>query len=753
MTEPLDPAAPPVSSVPRASPREGKETLAIVEEAPQDSVLADRAEADGAEAAASPENLLSAAPAEAEPAPAAPATAVKSTLHRRRLFATLVLAACLMVLESWAPPGIWRPWTALGLAAVALGLAGDVIQSSLRALSRGQLSSNIVAALGATAAFLGGTAAAALMTLGRLSANAFRSPEEAATGVTSLGLDAAVLLLALPHLARLLEARSRDRAEAWIASLRSLRPSRARVVSEHGDLEVPVEWIRDGYQVAVFAGERIPVDSLLISPQADVDESILGSARICSKRQGDRLFAGTVNRGENILVKARGQGKSCAWDEAMDLAEESLSVGDFRLPGQTWLATGLSIAGFVVAAALAATVWSKGFGYGPALTAGLAVLAAAWPGAMTLAGRLASQFGLARVTGHGCLVRGAGVLQQLSRVQVAFFTKTGTLTGAQPRVSKVVPLQPDMAEEDLLFLATILELRSEHPIASGIIQVGMGNRRTIPNLRGFRAVPGRGLRAVYHGSELLLGNLKLLAESGIDTTPLQVSHAALASQGRTPLAISLGGKVLGLIAMEDEVRPGVREAIEDLRQMGIRSALVTGDCQAVAEILALNLGIDETHADLPPHAKAEAIRVMREKGSRLAGIGHGITDAPLLAAADSGIALQAAGDLALDAADALILGPAPERAVWLIRCARETLSAARWSLATAFILSLATLTATAVASTTGRAAPALWAAFFAAMSTTSAAGIAGAFSARSVDGSPDQWKTEGDKVESRSKAT
>ncbi len=736
MTQPIEPAAPP------KEPEEAKPSSATAEETPRESPFPEVASLSDTQ-----DLLLPAAAVAPEPA-ATSAPAPKVGVHRRRLFLTLAIAACLMVLESWAPPGIWRPWTALALAGAALGLAGDIVLSSLRALSRGRLHSNTVAALGAIAAFLGGIAAAALMTLDRLSAQAFRSPEELATGVTHLGLDAAVLLLALPHLARLLDARSRDRAKAWIATLRGLRPSRARVVSEHGDLEVPVDWIRDGYQVSVRTGERIPVDSILVGAAAEIDESILGSARVCSKRQGDRLFAGTVNRGNGIVVKARGQGKSCAWTEAMNLAEDAMNGESFRVPGQTWFVTGLTVAGLAVAAVLSVAVWRSGFGYGPALTAGLAVLAAAWPGAITLAGRLAAHFGLARVTARGCLVRGASVFQQLSRVQVAFFTKTGTLTGAQPRVSKVLPLQSEMTAEDLLFLATILELRSEHPIATGILQVGMGNRRTIPNLRGFRAVPGRGLRAVYHGSELLLGNLKLLEESGIDTTPLLASHAALASQGHTPLAISLGGKVLGLIAMEDEVRPGVREAIEDLRDLGIRSALVTGDCQAVAEILALSLGIDETHADLPPHAKAETIVAMREKGRRVVGIGHGITDAPLLAAADSGIALQAAGDLSLDAADALILGPPPDRAVWLIRCARETISAARWSLATAFTLSLATLVATTVASTTGRAAPALWAAFFAAVSTTSAAGITGTFSTRSVEASRDQWKTDAEKVQS-----
>jgi Cu+-exporting ATPase len=356
------------------------------------------------------------------------------------------------------------------------------------------------------------------------------------------------------------------------------------------------------------------------------------------------------------------------------------------------------------------------------MKAALALLAAAWPGPVLVAGHAAALAGIASLARRGVLVRSLAVFSRLARARTAFFAKTGTLTIGHPQVAEVVPLKEGKEPEDILFLATVLEIRSEHPIAEGILRAGGGQRRTIPALRGFRAIPGKGLRAQYKGKAIYLGSLPLLIDAGIDVSAAQAAHEAMACRGLTPLTLAWGGEVMGLVGMADDERYGARQAISELKQMGVRCLVLTADCSATAEALAKNLEMDGALAGLSLGGKAEVVATEKARGQAPVAIGDGLADASILGAAEVGIALHAGDDLALDAAQGLVLGSDPRGVSWLILCARETRTASLRALAAAMTLSSAVLGTFAFQAAAGRPLPA-FAAVLVACSATLAASV------------------------------
>jgi Cu+-exporting ATPase len=655
----------------------------------------------------------------------ADAALAEAALHGKRLLVTLGLAALIYSIERWAPASLWRPWASLSLGALALALGGEVIQNGFQTLNRARVNADSCAALGALVAFLGGAAATALMTLGRLSHSAFRSPEEARTSLTALGLHGAALLLALPHLGRFLEARAKARAIRSLITLRKLRPLEARVEGDQGEVEMRVERVRDGYRVKVPAGERIPVDGVVLAGRGLVDETILGSDGWVEKRPEDRVYAATLNGSEPLTLRARGPGTACAWHRALSIALEAQSTQAPRTPAESWATSSLSALGVTAATLIAATLWSAGFGYSLSITAALSALAAAWPGSLALAAPAGLHAGIARAARLGAVVRSVAILKRLAGVELALFAKTGTLTRARPRVAEVRP-DTHHSADDIIFLATLLEIRSEHPIAGGILREGGRHPRTIAEVRGFRAIPGKGLRGQYQGKELLFGSLPLMRDAGLDTSPVAESHRELTARGFTPLALAWGGGVLGLVGMADEERSGSARVAGELRKMRIRSAILTGDCRGTAETLARKLGMDGAYPELSLAEKAGAVRAESAKGTLVAAIGHGVSDAPALAAADVGIALRAAEDLALEVAGGLVLGADPLGAVSLIRCARQAVARVRLVFAGAGVVSLGMLAAAAGFAALGRPLLPIWTVLAAAATTGAVAAAAAA---------------------------
>jgi cation transport ATPase len=389
--------------------------------------------------------------------------------------------------------------------------------------------------------------------------------------------------------------------------------------------------------------------------------------------------------------------------------------------------------GVIASVLLAGALWEEGFGYGPSLTAALALLAAAWPGPVLVAGNAAAQSGIGWLAGRGVVLRSLAVVSCIARARTAFFAKTGTLTYGHPQVAEVVPLKEGKEPEDILFLATVLEVRSEHPIAEGILGAGGGQRRTIPALRGFRAIPGKGLRAQYKGKETLFGNLPLLADAGIDVEPAQKQHDAMAVRGLTPLTLSWGGELMGLVGMVDEERHGARQSIAELREMGLRCVVLTGDCSPTAETLVQNLQMDGAIAGLSLLGKAEVVRAEKARGRVPLAIGHGLADASALGAAEVGVALGAADDLVLDAAQGLVLGSDPRAVSWLVHCARRARSASRRALVLALSLCSTVLGIFAFQAAASRPLPA----FAAALSTLTATFAASYLAGSWVRGGPE----------------
>lgn len=498
--------------------------------------------------------------------------------------------------------------------------------------------------------------------------------------------DASATIIALILLGRFLEARARGRTSEAMRRLMDLQARTARVVRGGEEMEVPVEEVRAGDIVAVRPGERIPVDGVVIEGRSAVDESMLtGEPLPVEKGPGDEVTGATVNGIGFFRFRATRVGGDTVLAQIIRLVEEAQGS---KAPIQRLADRVASVFVPVVMGIAAATflVWMLA-GPDPAFNFALlnfvAVLVIACPCALGLATPTAIMVGTGKGAELGILIKGGEVLERAGRLDTVVFDKTGTLTRGKPVVTDVIPGE-GMKEDELLYLAASVERGSEHPLAETLVKEADSRGVALGEARDFRALPGRGVAAVLDGKQVRLGNAALMRESGADPGALEAVAEELARNGKTVVYVLAGGKIAGLVAVADVLKPMAAEAVHELRSLGVEVAMISGDRRSTAEAVARQVGIDRILAEVLPADKAAEVARIQAEGKVVAMVGDGINDAPALARADVGIAVGSGTDVALEASDITLISEDLRKVATAIRLSRATLRTIRMNLFWAF---------------------------------------------------------------------
>ena len=475
-------------------------------------------------------------------------------------------------------------------------------------------------------------------------------------------------LITIMLLGHWLEMRSIAQARGALAALAELLPDTAERVTAAGTETVALAALSVGDVVLVRPGARVPADGVVAEGAADVDESMItGESRPVAKEAGDRVVAGTVAAGSSLRVRVDAVGDDTALSGIMRL----VAAAQASASRAQALADRAAAALFYVALAAGAVTlvawWLLGDREG-ALMRAATVLVIACPHALGLAIPLVIAISTSLGARNGLLVKDRIALERARELDVVIFDKTGTLTKGRPVVS-AISVADAVTEDDLLRLAASVETDSEHPLARAIVEAAAARGIQPAPARGFEALPGRGARATVDGRVVEVGGPRLLAELGGEPA---AGAEAWAAEGRTTLHVVADGRVLGALALEDEVRPESVEAVSRLHALGLTVAMITGDARAVAESVARRLGIDEVAAEVLPADKADAVRRFQAGGRRVAMVGDGVNDAPALATADVGIAIGAGTDVAVESAGIVLVRSDPRDVVGAIELSRAT---------------------------------------------------------------------------------
>jgi Cu+-exporting ATPase len=510
----------------------------------------------------------------------------------------------------------------------------------------------------------------------------FRSHDE-----VGVYFEAAAAIVTLVLLGQVLELRARARAGAAIRGLLDLAPRQAHVLQDGRETDVPLAQVVVGQRLRVRPGEKAPVDGTVIEGASAIDESMLtGEAMPVQKGVGDSVSAGTLNGMGSFVMQATKVGAQTLLAQIVAMVA---SAQRSRAPIQR-LADKVSawfVPAVVAAAFITFIVWAA---WGPqpamayAVVNAVAVLIIACPCALGLATPMAVMVAAGRGARQGVLARDAAALETMEKVDVLVVDKTGTLTEGRPRVAQVVPAGGATADEALA-TAAALETGSEHPLARAVVQAAAERSIRPPPAKDFHAIGGQGVVGDVAGKTAMVGSSDLLARNGVDCSPLDRQAQEMAQRGATIMFVAHGGRLLGLLAAEDTVRPEAAEMIATLRRWGVRVVLATGDNARAAASVAGRLGIDEFHAGLLPGQKGELIRRLQSAGHTVAMAGDGVNDAPALALADVGIAMGAGADVAMESAGVTLLHGDLRGIVRARLLSRRTMKTIRQNLFFAFI--------------------------------------------------------------------
>src|SRR5437667_3192528 len=539
------------------------------------------------------------------------------------------------------PFGLSHGLLGFALTSIVVGWGGwPFVSSAWRSLLRGELTMMTLIAIGI------------LVSYGYSVAVTFGLPGE-------LFYDAAAMLTAFSLVGHWLEMRSRFATGRAVEALLELAPPTARRVRDGAEQEVPLEAVVVGDMLAVRPGDTVPVDGVVTDGSSYVDESILtGEPVPVAKQPGEPVTGGTRNQQGAFRFRATKVGTDTVLAKIVALVREAQSS---KAPAQRLA----DVAGkYLVIVALAAGVvtfvtWqllgSHGLAF--ALSAAVAAVVIACPDALALATPTAITVGVGRAARGGVLLRNATVLEAAAKVDTVVFDKTGTLTEGRPSVTDVIAAA-GVDEAEILRLAAAADAQSEHPLATAVVAAAKERALVADPPLQFEAVPGHGVKATVGGRTVLVGNGKLLARNRV-TTGLEREAEALRAEAKTALYVAADGRVLGLIAVADRIRPTSKSAVAALHDLGIRVLLLTGDSQATAETVARTLGIDDLRAEVLPSDKAAEVKRLEERGRRVAMVGDGVNDAPALAAATVGIAIGAGTDVAIETAGVILMKDDP----------------------------------------------------------------------------------------------
>lgn len=470
----------------------------------------------------------------------------------------------------------------------------------------------------------------------------------------ALYFESAAMILALITLGKFLEARAKSRTSDAITALMNLAPKTALVERRGVQGEIPVEDVVTGDILIVKSGSAVPVDGKIIEGSGALDESaITGESLPVDKTCGDKVTGGTINQSGYFKMEATAVGSDTALAKIIALVDEATS-SKAPIAKLADKISGFFVPAVISIATLAAVIWLLlGESLHFALTIAISVLVISCPCALGLATPTAIMVGTGRGAKQGILIKSATALETAHKVDTVILDKTGTVTAGKPVVTDILPLAA--AKDELLAAAAALESLSEHPLGQAIIAAAAEAKLTLPPAADYQQLPGRGLTASIEGTLYAAGNLQLMAEQGVNTDALSQQHQQLASQGKTPLYFASESMLLGIIAVADTVKPTSAAAIAQLKEMGLRVIMLTGDNQTTAEAIRRQVGLDEAIAQVLPQDKERIARELQEAGHTVAMVGDGINDAPALARADVGIAIGAGTDVAIEAADMVLI--------------------------------------------------------------------------------------------------
>ncbi|EEX11349.1 copper-translocating P-type ATPase [Ruegeria lacuscaerulensis ITI-1157] len=512
------------------------------------------------------------------------------------------------------------------------------------ALLRGAPDMNSLVALGTAAAY--GYSLVATFAPGLLPA-----------GTANVYYEAAAVIVVLILLGRFLEARAKGRTGEAIRKLVGLQAKTARVERDGRVVELPVDQIVVGDIVHVRPGEKIPVDGAVLTGRSYVDESMItGEPVPVEKAKGAAVVGGTVNGTGALTFRAEKVGADTMLAQIIQMVEQAQGA---KLPIQGLVdrITLWFVPAVISVAVVTVLVWLL-FSPDPALSlalvAGVSVLIIACPCAMGLATPTSIMVGTGRAAEMGVLFRKGDALQMLQEATVVALDKTGTLTEGRPELTDLI-VADGMSEDAVLRLVAAVEATSEHPIATAITRAAEARGLTLPKPEGFDSITGYGVQATVEGHRVLIGADRLMAREGVEIGGLAERGAELAAEGKTPLYAAIDGRIAAVIAVADPIKPGTPAAIRALHDLGLKVAMITGDNAVTARAIAAQLGIDHVVAEVLPEGKVTALESLREGGGKLAFVGDGINDAPALAAADVGIAIGTGTDIAIEAADVVLM--------------------------------------------------------------------------------------------------
>lgn len=500
----------------------------------------------------------------------------------------------------------------------------------------------------------------------------------------ALYFEASAVILALVTVGKFMEARAKSHTSDAIKALMNLTPKTA-LVERHGlQGEIPVEEVVTGDVLIVKSGASVPVDGKIIEGSVALDESALtGESLPVDKTIGDKVIGGTINRSGYFKMEATAIGADTALAKIIALVDEATS-SKAPIAKLADKVSGYFVPAVISIAVIAAGIWlALDASWHFALTIAISVLVISCPCALGLATPTAIMVGTGRGAKSGILIKSATALETAHKVDTVILDKTGTITAGKPVVTDILPVKGSEAE--LLAFAAGLEKLSEHPLGEAIVAAAEAKQLALPEAGNYKQIPGQGVTAELAGAECAAGNLKLLKMLNVDTSTLMDQYDKLAAQGKTPLYFVRAGELLGCIAVADTVKPTSREAIGKLQAMGMRVLMVTGDNQVTAEAIRAQVGVDEAVAQVLPQDKEAVVRKLQQEGHIVAMVGDGINDAPALARADVGIAIGAGTDIAIEAADMVLIKSDLLDVAKAIRLSRSVMTNIKENLFWAFI--------------------------------------------------------------------
>ena len=604
----------------------------------------------------------------------------ETPILKKRLIASVGFLLVLMyfsmghMMWGWPLPA-WFDGNHVAMGLVQLLLAGIIMVinqkffiSGFKSLWHRSPNMDTLVALGSMASFVWSVYALFAMTRAQVDGNS----ELVMHYMMEFYFESAAMILTLITVGKMLEARSKGKTTDALKGLMKLAPKTATVIRNGAEATVPIDQVVKDDVFVVRPGESIPVDGVILEGSSAVNEAALtGESIPVDKAAGDRISAATVNQSGFIKCKATRVGEDTTLSQIIKMVSDAAAT-KAPIAKIADRVSGVFVPAVITISIITTMIWLlTGHEFGYALARGISVLVISCPCALGLATPVAIMVGNGMGAKNGILFKTAVSLEEAGKIQIVALDKTGTITSGQPEVTDILPVE-GITEKELLTLAYALEKKSEHPLAKAVLEKAFALGLTAPEVTDFQALTGNGLSAALGSDKLIGGSMKYISTLVPVSKALMSQAEKLAEAGKTPLLFARNNQLLGIIAVADVIKPDSPQAVKELQSMGIHVVMLTGDNERTARAIGAQAGVDQVIAGVLPDGKESVIRSLKEKG-KVAMVGDGINDAPALTRADIGIAIGAGTDVAIDAADVVLMKSQLSDVPAAIRLSRATL--------------------------------------------------------------------------------